>query len=78
MPFLQRRLCLSGDKLALLYEVQIAEGDRRDVLAWRHLGDAELWWRSPTRTSRRPAELTDPIGKRLRITLPEGVPGTNG
>ena len=23
-----------------------------------------------------PRELTDPVGVRLRITLPEGVPGT--
>ncbi len=59
--------------------MQIAEGDRRDVLAWRNLGDAELWWRlADANGAVDPRELTDPIGKRLRITLPEGVPGTNG
>jgi hypothetical protein len=79
VPFLGRRFCPRGDNLALLYEVQIAEGDRRDVLARRNLGDAELWWRlADANGAVDPRELTDPVGKRLRITLPEGVPGTNG
>jgi hypothetical protein len=76
VPFLKRRLCPRGELHALLYEVRIAEGDRRDVLASRHLGDPELWWRlADADGAIDPRELTDPIGRRLRITLPEGVPG---
>jgi hypothetical protein len=76
VAFLRRRFCPRPDKLALLYEVRIAEGDRRDVLAARHLGDAELWWRlADANGTVDPRDLTEPVGRRLRITLPEGVPG---
>ena len=61
---------------ALLYEVGIVEGDRRDVLAFRHLGDAELWWRlADANGIVDPRDIASPVGRRLRITLPEGVPG---
>ncbi len=60
----------------MLYEVRIAEGDRRDNLAARHLGDAELWWRlADGNGAVDPRELTGPPGRRLRITLAEGVQG---
>lgn len=76
VPYLTRRLCPRAEGLALLYETRIAEGDRRDVLASRHLGDAELWWRlADANAAVDPRELTDPIGRKLRITLPEGVSG---
>jgi len=78
VPFLRRRLCPRADRLALLYEVRIAEGDRRDMLGARHLGDAELWWRlADGNGAVDPRELTDPVGRRLRITLAEGVPGAS-
>jgi hypothetical protein len=80
VAFLGRRFCPRGANLALLYEVRIAEGDRRDVLGWRHLGDPELWWQlADANDAVDPRELTDTIGRTLRITLPAGVQGpTNG
>jgi len=76
VPFLQRRFCPRAEKLALLYEVRVVEGDRRDTLGARHAGDAELWWRlADANGAVDPRELTEPIGRPLRITLPEGVPG---
>jgi hypothetical protein len=46
------------------------------VLGARHLGDAELWWRlADANGVVDPRDLTEPVGRRLRITLPEGVPG---
>lgn len=78
VPFLRRRFCPRPDRLALLYEVAIVEGDRRDVLGNRHLADAELWWRlADANGAVDPRGLTDTIGRRLRVTLPEGVPGPN-
>ena len=41
------------DRFALLYEVRVVEGDRRDLLGARHLGDAELWWRLADAQRRR-------------------------
>jgi hypothetical protein len=80
VPYLSRRFCPRGDRLALLYQVPIAEGDRRDVLGWRHLGDAELWWQlADANGAVDPRELTETVGEALRITLPAGVPGpSNG
>jgi hypothetical protein len=76
VPFLRRRFCPRAEKFALLYEARIVEGDRRDVLAARHVGDAELWWRLVDANGVvDPRGLTDPIGRPLRVTLPEGVPG---
>ena len=79
VPFLRRRLCARPDRFALLYEVRLVEGDRRDVLGARHVGDAELWWRlADANGALDPRDLERPVGRRLRITLPEGVPGDTG
>jgi len=76
VPYLRRRLCPRAERLALLYEVRVVEGDRRDLLAARHVGDAELWWRLADANSVvDPRTLTDTVGRLLRVTLPEGVPG---
>ncbi len=76
VAYLRRRLCPSDERFALLSEAPITEGDRRDVLAARHLGDAELWWRlADANGVVDPRSLTEPVGQTLRISLPEGVPG---
>lgn len=78
VPFLRRQLCPRPDLLALLYEVRVVEGDRRDVLAYRHLGDAELWWRlADANGVIDPRDVASPAGRRLRVTLAEGVPGAD-
>jgi len=77
VPYLRRRLCPLAERFALLYEVRLAEGDRRDLLAARHVGEAELWWRlADANGVVDPRELEAPAGGRLRVTLPEGVPGS--
>ena len=78
LPYLRRRFCPRPERLALLYEVAVVEGDRRDVLAHRHLADAELWWRlADANGVVDPRRLTETVGRRLRVTLAEGVPGTS-
>ena len=75
-PYLARRLCPRAERFALLYEVRVTERDRRDLVAARHLGDAELWWRlADANGVVDPRDLTAPVGRKLRITLAEGVPG---
>jgi hypothetical protein len=76
VPFLRRRLCPRADRFALLHDVGVVEGDRRDLLGARHVGDAELWWRlADANAVVDPRSLTDRIGRRLRVSLAEGVPG---
>ena len=77
VPFLHRRLCPQPERFALLYEIGIVEGDRRDNLAARHLGDPELWWQlADANGAVDPRTLADTVGRRLRITLPKDVPGS--
>lgn len=76
VAYLRRRFVPAPDEFALLREHLIVQGDRLDVLAARHIGDAELFWRlCDANGAMRPDELTEVVGRRLRITLPAGVPG---
>ncbi len=79
IAFLRRRLVPRPDRFALLYEVTCVERDRRDLLAALHLADPELWWRlADANGIIDPAGMTEPVGRVLRVTLPEGVPGGDG
>ena len=77
---LRRRFVPSPERFALLQEHAVVQGDRLDNLAARYLGDAEQFWRlCDANNALRPDELIETIGRRLRITLPEGIPGpSNG
>lgn len=76
ITYLRRRFVPPPEDLALLREHIVVQGDRPDVLAARHLGDPELFWRlCDANRAMRPSELTETIGRRVRITLPAGVPG---
>jgi len=74
--YLRRRFVPSPEVFALLLEHTVAEGDRVDNVAARYLGDPEQFWRiCDANGAIRPEELIETVGRRLRITLPEGVPG---
>lgn len=73
---LRRRFLPDPDTLAQLALHTVRPGERPDTIAAQVYGDPELWWRiADANGVRDPAELTDSPGKRLRITLPEGIPG---
>jgi hypothetical protein len=74
--FLLRRFCPLPERCALLQEHVVSQGDRLDNITARYLGDPELFWRvCDANGAMRPEELTETLGKRLRITLPEGIVG---
>jgi hypothetical protein len=76
VTFLRRRLVPRPERFSTLYEVACAEGDRRDLLAARHLGDPGLWWQlADANGVSDPARMTEPVGRVLRVTLPAGMPG---
>jgi hypothetical protein len=76
ITYLRRRFVPEPDRFATVREHAVEQGDRLDRLAATHLGDAELFWRiCDANGALRPDELTDTVGRRLRITLPEGIPG---
>lgn len=72
---LARRMVPAPERFALLKEHVVGQGDRIDNIAAKHLNDPLQWWRiADANRAQRPRELTDTLGRRLRITLPEGVP----
>jgi hypothetical protein len=76
VTYVRRRFLPSADVFALLQEHAVVQGDRLDNVTAKYLGDPEQFWRvCDANNAMRPDELTDEIGRRLRITLPEGVPG---
>jgi hypothetical protein len=76
ITYLRRRFVPPSDRFAVVREYAVEQGDRLDRLAAAHLGDAELFWRlCDANGVIRPDDLTDAVGRRIRITLPEGVPG---
>ena len=76
--YLRRRFVPPPDRFALLREHVVTEGERPDTLAARYLGDAEQSWRlCDANAVMRPSELTERVGRVLRITLPEGIAGAS-
>jgi len=75
--YLRRRFLPLPERFSLLQEHVVTEGERLDNITAQYLGDPEQFWRvCDANTAMRPDELTETIGRRLRITLPEGIPGT--
>jgi nucleoid-associated protein YgaU len=73
--YLRRRFVPQAERFALLEEHVVVAGDRLDNVTARYLGDPEQFWRiADANRAMQPAELVATIGRRLRITLPEGVP----
>ncbi|HKP12629.1 MAG TPA: LysM domain-containing protein [Blastocatellia bacterium] len=73
---LRRRFVPPPERFALLQEHVVTEGERLDNITAHYLGDPEQFWRvADANRAMRPEELTETLGRRLRITLPEGIPG---
>lgn len=74
--YLQRRFVPPPERFALLVEHTVAEQERLDAIAAHYLDDPEAFWRiCDANNAIDPHELTGTPGRRLRITLPEGIPG---
>src|SRR5215510_14790935 len=74
--YLRRRFIPQPERFTTLQEYSVVQGDRIDNLAARFLGDPLQFWRMcDANRAMRPEELTEVIGRRIRITLPEGIPG---
>jgi hypothetical protein len=76
IAYLRRRFLPPGDRFVLVAEYTVAAGDRLDNLAAHFLGDPLQFWRlADANEAMAPEELTAAVGRTLRITQPEGVPG---
>lgn len=76
VAYLTRRFVPSPDRFALLQEHLVTQGERPDTIAAQYLGDPIAFWRlCDANGVMRPEELTETSGRRIRVTLPEGIPG---
>jgi nucleoid-associated protein YgaU len=74
--YLRRRFVPDPRRFSLLQEHTVTEGERLDNIAAQYLGDPEQFWRiADANGAMKPEDLTAEPGRKLRITLPEGVPG---
>jgi len=73
--YLRRRFLPALDRFTFLQEHVVTQGDRLDNITARYLGDPEQFWRvCDANPIMRPEQLEE-IGRRIRLTLPEGIPG---
>jgi len=75
--YVRRRFVPPPERFELLFEHVVTQDERLDNIAAQFIGDPEQFWRlCDANGAIRPEELTETIGRKLRITLPEGIPGT--
>src|SRR5262245_12560800 len=77
--YLRRRLLPDAFSLATIGEYRIGDQDRLDNLAPTFLGDPLAAWRiADANVVLRMESLVEETGRRIRITLPDGVPAAPG
>jgi hypothetical protein len=77
VTYIVRRFVPQPDQFSPLKLHSVAQGDRLDILASKYFNDAQQYWRiCDANNAVRPNEILETIGNRIRITLPQGVPGT--
>jgi hypothetical protein len=74
--YVARRWVPPPAALAEVGRYTVKDGDRIDNIAASLIGDPLLHWRiADANAALAPSELTERPGRRLRITMPQGVPG---
>ncbi len=74
--YLLRRFVPSPERFATVQEHMVTRGERLDNVTARYRGDPEQFWQvCDANRAMRPEDLTGEVGRRLRITMPEGIPG---
>lgn len=73
IAYLRRRFIPSSANATIFAEHKIEEGDRLDNITAKYLGDPEQFWRvCDVNDAMQPDELTEEIGRWLKIPLPAG------
>jgi hypothetical protein len=76
--YLKRRFLPSPDRFQLLQEHTVTQAERLDNIAAKFLGDPELFWRlADANGAMRPEDLVKTVGRKLKITLPQGITGNS-
>ncbi|MEK6321050.1 MAG: LysM domain-containing protein [Acidobacteriota bacterium] len=71
--YLRRRFLPPSAEAVIIAEHKVEEGDRLDNVTAKYLGDPEQFWQvCDVNDAMRPDELTEEIGRRLKIPMPTG------
>jgi hypothetical protein len=74
--YVRRRFVPLPGSGTVIAEHTVVQAERLDHIAARYLGDPELFWRiADANRAMRPDALIEAVGRRLLITLPDGVQG---
>ena len=75
--YLLRRFVPPPERFQLLQEHTVTQAERLDNITAQYLGDPTLFWRlCDANRAMQPEELTETIGRKLRITMPDGITGS--
>lgn len=73
--YLRRRFIPSAERLDVIQEHIVREGDRLDNIAAAYIGGPEQFWQiADANEAIKPEELTEKIGRRLGIAQAGGIP----
>lgn len=76
LVYLKRRFLPPQDRFVQVQEHVVTQGERLDNITARYLGDPLQFWRvCDANNAMDPLDLTAELGRRIRITMPEGIPG---
>jgi hypothetical protein len=76
VSYVSRRFLPQPDDQALLLYATVTESDRLDNITQQYLDDPQQFWRvCDGNACMSPFELTETVGTKIRITLPQGIPG---
>lgn len=79
VAYVRRRFLPDPARFALLQTHEVRQGERIDNLSAFYLGDPEQFWRiADANRAMQPERLLDTPGRKLLITLPEGIAGAFG
>ncbi len=75
ISYLVRRFIPGPERFTTLGTIRVEQGDRPDTMAYNAMADSEQYWKiADANAVLHPMELTEVVGRAVRITLPEGVP----
>jgi hypothetical protein len=78
VAYVLRRFVPLPERFQLLQQHTVIQGDRLDNIAAQYLGDPTLFWRlCDANGAMRPWKLVETIGRKLRITMPDGIAGAS-